>query len=73
MDVVCIDISTTFARTGIHQVHLYDTIDRTIVDGFRHLLGCLIDFLLHVLNLQGITRSDADHILGCTVVAFQEF
>ena len=73
MNVVSIHISTTFTGTGIHQVHLYDTIDRTIVDGFLHLLGCRIDTLLYVLNLQGIPRSDAYHILSRTVVAALEF
>ena len=73
MNVVSIHISTTFTLTGIHQVHLYDTIDRTIVDRLLHLLGVWVDGFLCILNLQGITRGDANHILCRTVVALLEF
>ena len=72
MHVVGIYISATFSRACAYQVHLYDSVDRTIVDDFIHLLGCLIDDFLHVLNLQGIARCDAHHVLCRSVVTLLE-
>ena len=72
MHVVGIYISATFSRACADQVHLYDAVDRTVVDFFIHLLGCLIDDFLYVLNLQGVARCDAHHVLCRTVVALLE-
>ena len=72
MHVVGIYISATFSRACAYQVHLYDAVDRTVVDFFIHLLGCLIDDFLYVLNLQGVARCDAHHVLCCTIVTLLE-
>ena len=73
MYIIRIYIAATFTRSCIHQVHLYDSIDRTIVDFLFHLIGNGINDFLCILNLQGITRSDANQILCRTVVALLEF
>ena len=72
MHVVGIYISATFSRACAYQIHLYDSVDRTIVDDFIHLSGGGIDDFLHVLNLQGITRCDTHHVLCRTVVTLLE-
>ena len=70
--IVGIYISTTFTISGINKVHLDDTVNRTIVDDFLHLLRALIDDFLYVLNLQCIARCDTYHVLGGTIVALLE-
>ena len=70
--VVGIYITATFIFTHINQVHLYHAIDRTVMLLFGNLLFRLIVGYLAELNLHGIARCDANHVLSRTVVASLE-
>ena len=70
--VVGIYITATFVFTHINQVHLYHAIDRSVMLLFGYLLFSLIVGYLAELNLHGITRCDANHVLSRTVVALLE-
>ena len=71
MHIVGIYITATFILTNIDEVHLYDTVDRTIVSLVDDVIVSLLQ-CLNILNLQRISRCDADHVLCRTVVAFLE-
>ena len=70
--VVGIYITATFIFTYINQVHLYHAIDRSVMLLFGNLLFSLIVGYLAELNLHGIARCDANHVLCRTVVALLE-
>ena len=70
--VVGIYITATFVFTHINQVHLYHTIDRSVMFLFYCLLFILIVGYLTELNLHGIARCDANHVSCRTVVASLE-
>ena len=53
MDIVSIDIAAAFVLTYINEIHLNDTIDRTIERLVFNHIAFLLEFL-NILNLQGI-------------------
>ena len=67
--VVGINISAALVLAHIDEVHLDDAIYRPIEE---LLLDVVVGvyYFLHVLNLEGIARSDAYHVLRCAIVAF---
>ena len=70
--VVGIHVAATFVQTYIDKIHLHNTIYRTVMFFLHHLLILFVISVLAELYLHGIARSDANHVLGCTVIAFLE-
>ena len=70
--VVGIHVAATLILTDIYQIHLHYAIDGTVMFFLHHLLIVLIVSVLAELNLHGVARGDANHVLRRTVVALLE-
>ena len=69
VDIVSIDISAAFVFMDVDEIHLHDTIDRSIVCPIYYLASCFLGQFLHILHFERVTRSNAYHILCRAVVA----
>ena len=70
--VVGIHVAATLVLTDIYQIHLHYAIDGTVMFFLHHLLIVLVVSVLAELNLHGVARGDADHVLRRTVVTLLE-
>ena len=70
--VVGIHVAATLILTDIYQIHLHNAIDGTVMFFLHHLLIVLVVSVLAELNLHGVARGYADHVLRRTVVALLE-
>ena len=71
--VVGIHVAATLVLTDIYQIHLHYAIDWSVMFFLHHLLIVLVVSVLAELNLHGVARGDANHVLRRTVVALLEF